>query len=111
MIGKRSKLGDISVGDIENFDVNLNYDGSNLGANVGVVTSINSISDAKLSADNQNRFSVVVQNNQTSQIDPLFINGVASANGANSNPGLSFEPAQPATGIDDFVFVIKISKH
>ena len=31
LIGKRSKLGDIGVGDIENFDVNLNYDGSNLG--------------------------------------------------------------------------------
>jgi len=96
LIGKRSKLGDIGVGDIENFDVNLNYDGSNLGANVGVVTSI---SDAKLSADNQNRYSVVVQNNQTSQIDPIFINGVSSANGASSgNPGLTFESAQPATG-------------
>ena len=74
---------------------------SNLGANVGVVTSI---SDAKLSGDNQNRYSVVVQNNQTSQIDPIFINGVSSANGASSgNPGLTFESAQPATGKDQFM--------
>lgn len=67
-VGKRSKLSEEAT---ENYDVNLNYDGGVVGNAVGVLQG-----DTKLLADNQNRYSVVVQNNQNNQqLDPVFING------------------------------------
>ena len=68
VMGKRSKLNEEMT---ENFDVNLNYDGGAVGNAVGVLQG-----DTKILADNQNRYSVVVQNNQNNQqLDPVFING------------------------------------
>ena len=85
MIGKRSKITDSLVTDIENFDVNLNYDGG-------------SVSEAKL--DNQNRYSVVVQNNQTntSQLDPVFLNGGSSGSVASIN----FDPSHVSVSGGDY---------
>ena len=68
VMGKRSKVSEEMT---DNYDVNLNYDGGAVGGPVGVVQG-----DTKILADNQNRFSVVVQNNQNNQpLDPVFING------------------------------------
>ena len=78
LIGKRSKVGDGTENSLDTYDVNVNYDP------VGVVTSVNNEQSAKL-GDTQNRYSVVVQNNQNNQVDPVFING---------NGGISFEGGQ-----------------
>merc|ERR1719392_473789 len=79
LIGKRSKVGDGPENSLDTYDtVSVNYD------TVGVVTTVNNEQTAKL-GDNQNRYSVVVQNNQNNQVDPVFING---------NGGISFEGGQ-----------------
>ena len=68
VVGKKSRLSEEMT---DNYDVNLNYDGGTVGNAVGVLQG-----DTKILADNQNRYSVVVQNNQNNQqLDPVFING------------------------------------
>ena len=82
LIGKRSKVGD-GLPDQLLPDTYVTPEA--LSFEVGGVA----VPEPKL-CDNQNRFSVVVQNSQTSQIaDPVFING---------NGAISFEPAAAGPG-------------